>query len=253
MPKKIFLRPLNVEGSVEHYFHFLFGYLIPFLRNMPPHDGNTYLFRDCGPLMNPILLSLPGYDAKLLGRDKPDCALGFPGHDNVDFPGMDMPSVRDMLVGIFGAVATPSKEVLVVDRAEPHPFYESKAEIKNSGRSRRSVPNMGEVFESIRGSMPARLVVLEGMTLRDQIELFLSHNTFVMQHGASMANLLFARRGSIVLEFRSDETRDFYARMISSLGLRRSWLRQDHDHAAVDPEEALALLKKTMRSSIALL
>lgn len=238
---------------MEHYFHFLFGYLIPFLHNVRPNDGNTYIFRDCGPAMNPILLSLAGYRTGILAEEQPWETMGFPGHDTSEFPGMDMPFVRDLLVGIFKASAAPSREVLVVDRGAPDPFYESLAEIPTSGSSKRSVPNMGEVFDSIRGAMPARLVFLEGMPLRDQICLFMSHRAFVMQHGAAMANLLFAPPGAAVLEIRDADTEDFYAEMRRSLCLGHSLFPQEHKHARVNPKDVLACLKRLMRASIAVL
>jgi hypothetical protein len=253
MSKTIFLHPLNAGGSVEHYFHFLFGYLIPFLHNVPPHDGNRYLFRDCGPSLNPILLSLPGYETALRGDESPDYTVGFAGFDTSEFSGLDLRSTREFLMGLFRAKVHPTKEVLVIDRGEPHPFYESLAEIPTSGRSKRSVPNMGEVFNSIREAMPARLVFLEGMPIKDQIELFASHKAFVMQHGAAMANLLFAPRGSAVLEIRDEGTEDFYVKMTAALSLLHSTARQDHAHAAVDPQEIVRGLRRLTRTSIAIL
>lgn len=47
------------NGSVEHFHHFMWGYLLPslyciFISNKY-HEKNKYFFRDCGPVMNQVL------------------------------------------------------------------------------------------------------------------------------------------------------------------------------------------------------
>jgi hypothetical protein len=59
--------PLNYDasvpfGSCEHYYHFLWGYLLPAFHEMIAIESNAealdskrrYLLRSCGPLMDPI-------------------------------------------------------------------------------------------------------------------------------------------------------------------------------------------------------
>lgn len=251
---KIFVRQGNLEGSVEHYFHFLFGYLIPFLNNVSNDDGNLYLFRDCGPVINPLLRDIPGYRTGFLVSEKPEKIVCFRGHDCPEFPDMDMDSSRQRVMEVFGVLNPPQNgRVLIVDRAKPHEFYNSKAEILDSGSSKRSVPNMKDVFNKIAQRFPADLVCLEGMTLPEQIALFASRKIVVLQHGAAMSNLLFSRKGSFVVEIRSFGTQDYFSMLKSRCGLRCSHVVQDHDHADVDPDAVLNSLRSLMACSLKIL
>lgn len=238
--RRVYVRPKNIGGSIEHYFHFLFGYLIPFLENTGQDDGKLYLFRDCGPVMNALLFDLPGYRTGImkLGGDFEE-EVCFPGYDRQDFPGMDMQKSRQRMLGLFKPNEFRRRgRVLVVDRGSPHPFYRERAEIPESGSSRRSIPNMREIFSQFR-HVPSELVTLEGMTLRNQIRLFRNNGCFVLQHGASMANLLFCHEDSCVVEIKPEGQEDYFRELISRLGLRHKMIRQEHDHAPVDPKSVL--------------
>jgi len=227
---------------------------LPFLENVPKEDGNLYLFRDCGPVMNEIILDIPGYNIGIFNNEKVHGAIEFKGHDSPEFPDMNMERAQNILMDVFGVSSSEQDlGVLVVDRAEPHPFYRGDCEIPGSGSSKRSVPNMHDVFESISRVAPAHFVHLEGMSLKDQIGLFCGHSRFVLQHGAAMANLLFARKGSVLLEIRDDETEDYFSKMKSSLKLRHGRFRQSDCHSKVDPERVVAQLAGLMRPPISLL
>lgn len=133
--------------------------------------------------------------------------------------------------------ADPNPRVLVVDRAKPHPFYDERAEIRTSGATCRSVPNMAEVHEAISRETPADLVTLEDMSLREQIFLFRTRSTFVMQHGAAMGNLLWAPKGSLLMEIRSAGQEDYFAQLVQLLQISRKVIPQDNNHAPVKLEE----------------
>jgi len=234
-----FVVPRNRCGSIEHYFHFLFGYLIPFVNNVSPSD-ETYAFADCGPLMNEILADIVGFKTTTqIGIDSCDKKICFQGHDDVCFTKFDIQLTRMKFFDVFQP-RTFDKKVLVVDRAKPHVFYETRAEIKESGSCRRSVPNMTDVFSEIKQVFKnADLVFLEGMPLKDQMELFSNSSCVVMQHGAAMANLIWCEKGASVVEIRSDLTVDYFKKMVGMAGLNHVRIKQDHDHACVSPKEVL--------------
>ncbi|MBZ9610351.1 glycosyltransferase 61 family protein [Rheinheimera maricola] len=58
-------------GSCEHFFHFMWGYLLPsvYIISSRTRPGNQYIFMTCGPLMDPILqeaLSSLGVNCSIL-------------------------------------------------------------------------------------------------------------------------------------------------------------------------------------------
>jgi hypothetical protein len=236
---KTFVIPENLEGSIEHYFHFMFGYLIPFVSNADP--SQEYIFADCGPHMNRFLISIPGYRTEIHSDAGGEVsAVRYKGHDSKDFPGLDIESVRRRMFDVFGVGRESEKTVVVVDRADPHSFYETDAKIRGSGNSRRSIPNMTEVFEEVKSVFDsATFVRLESLTIRDQMELFRDASCVVMQHGAAMANLIWCEKGASVVEIRSDFTVDYFKKMVDMAGLNRVRIKQEHDHACVSPKEVL--------------
>lgn len=231
---RVYVRQGNHQGSVEHYWHFLAGYLIPFLKEA--RNDEEYVFRDCGPVMNPHLLDIPGIKTEIGTRETCQDEINPQGHDRQDLPRLQLEWIRSEMPQILGAKKEAlNTRILVVDRARPHPFYMERAEIRTSGAIRRSVPNMREIHESISREIPSDLVALEEMSLKEQIALFQSRTTFVMQHGAAMGNLLWAPRGSRLIEIRSPGQEDYFAHLVRILGIRRETVHQAHNHAPVDP------------------
>jgi hypothetical protein len=57
MSKRSFIlqfEPLFIYGSCEHFFHFIWGYLLPAVHFISQnlHEEKKYIFRSCGPLMD---------------------------------------------------------------------------------------------------------------------------------------------------------------------------------------------------------
>lgn len=238
MAKRLVI-PGNLGGSIEHYFHFMFGYFIPFINNADP--SFEYIFADCGPVMNRLLVAVPGYRTKIHSlADKDFSTVRYKGYDSEHFEGLDIESVRSRMFDIYGVGFESEKKVLVVDRSPPHIFYETKAKIKTSGNSRRSVPNMIEVFEEIKAIFDSAVFVrLEDMPIKNQMELFRNASCVVMQHGAAMANLIWCEKETTVVEIRSDFTNDYFKKMIRMAGFNYARIKQEHDHACVSPKDVL--------------
>jgi capsular polysaccharide biosynthesis protein len=64
---------------------------------------------------------------------------------------------------------------------------------------RRAVLNEEEVIE-VLGSAGFEILSMEGPTVREQAAVFADAEAIVSAHGASLANLVFARRGATVIE-----------------------------------------------------
>jgi hypothetical protein len=250
------------HGTLDNYFHFMFGYLLPFIEIFSPiRRGQRFQFCDCGP-MNRILLNLPGFNTQVVAAQHMVMAMSgafaaMGGRPRITVPGFDSEQayslprfirVREAMSRHFGpqiqaaAAAFPAASeerfVLMVDRAPPHPYYEGEVVMTNvSGTARRSVPNMAELTGAVGARYPVVLVRLEELDLFQQIHLFARAWRVVAQHGAGLANLIWMRKGATVVEIvpstPESKVRDYFGPLAKMLGLSRVVVPQDDLHAAV--------------------
>ena len=168
----------NQSGSVQHYYHFLLGLLVPLVSrwtiiSSAPESGEV-LVRSCA-IMDPLLrpLRLPGLsiiDAAAhaaMRRNGTGEVLQF-----FDIQGYDDPalfdnavfhSVRDQLLfrfndelraemrNLVSSFPGSGPRIVIIRRLPGDPFYASKAsERKTSGTDRRSIANIDELYASVR-------------------------------------------------------------------------------------------------------
>lgn len=265
--------PANRGGSVEHFYHFLFGYLLPFLDLCHPLRGHRrFLLRDCGP-MNRILRELDGFDigqlpawmvfGTLVGTNPSLGAI-----PKVIVPGFDAPEAYDaarfrrlraLLPDLFAArlaeaaarhpQARSDRLVLVIDRAAPDPFYATpRAEQRGAGAAVRSIPNIAEVHAAIAARHETMLLRLESLPFLDQVYLFSRAWRVVGQHGAGLAHMLWAREDAALVEAIPSpdgvppdkvDYAAFFRGICRALGMRWQGILQDDNHAPLQPERVL--------------
>jgi hypothetical protein len=92
-------------GSNEHYFHFLWGYLLPALhymldaKNDQEINNSSFVFESCGPLMDPVIkeaLGIFGLSARIVPKDQFKPAI----QDQVIIPRWDIYLLRDYILNI---------------------------------------------------------------------------------------------------------------------------------------------------------
>lgn len=253
----------NHGGSVQHYYHFLLGFLLPLVHWYENNSGDRYkriIVRSCG-IMDAHIESL-GFrnvsfsgrsSAGKIGRDSLIRRLEIEGYDNpqLDYAGQIIAAKNTLVRQLLSAAeVTPpgsgvrgAPSILFVNRGKPDPFYSSKeCELKTASNQRRSLPNFEELTQSIEDLSP-KLVYLEDCSLVEQIRLFSSCDIVVAQHGAALANIVFCRVGATVIEICPKEIRkplrnqgDFFAALASQMNLSFLRIWQDHSHANVDLE-----------------
>ena len=176
----VHLSLLNHRGSVEHYYHFMMGFILPLVQVWPDvvarAAGRQIYIRSCAvmdPLLHELQLEgvsiLPPVTHKLLetnaeefrkaghrleyksalGFDKPaayDAQVFFTTRAQVfDRLREEISSAKIAMEALFGA---GGPRVLIIDRLPPNPFYNSEgSEVKGSGAERRSVENMDDMVE----------------------------------------------------------------------------------------------------------
>lgn len=276
----------NRRGSVEHYFHFLLGFFVPLVlaREALASSGGVRRIhvRSCAILDDlvrtagyPEIVILDKREHEAL-RNVAAAADGTPLRC-VTVAGYDYPDDYDAQA--FAAAASCLQErlaeplarcraeilgrfragpprIVLIDRDAPHPFYDSEhCEIKSAGRTRRSIANFVELREAVAASRPNVVVErLEGKSLPYQMALFGCADIVIAQHGAAIANLIWARRGAGLLEIVPEDMphalrNDPFGKLAACLGQNCRQVLQPHCHGAVDVGAVLAALDDLLASA----
>ena len=262
----------NQSGSVEHYYHFLLGFLLPIVhyRYFESTDLGEIYVRSCG-IMDPHIASLrmPGITilerklhAELFSIKRNDIDyVSIDGWDSplCDFSGKIIRAIDKVLllleldVKLDAYKSDDDFRLMIINRLQSNPFYLSeKCEIKTSGSDRRSLPNFEDLVGSLSHLSPT-VVSLEGLSLEEQIILFRTHDLIIAQHGAALANIIFCHRGTRVIEICPQEiitgviksNGDYFQVLSTQMQCKFSRLIQDHSHAIVDPTELVEIVQST--------
>ena len=260
----------NNPGSVEHYYHFLLGFLFPLaikhssLRSLG-FQGPVFV-RSCGP-MDRILkeCGFSGVDIlervehlRNLSRSsfaswqlRQETAYGM-DFFNGDYPVAQIlqaakvirSQLKDRLclrsLSETGNV-TKSKVLLISRSVDPF-FNSDNAEIRTSGSQRRSIENFTEVRMALEAACgDVANVVLENMTLSEQITLFSSSDIVVAQHGAALANIVWCRPGTRVIEIAPPGYRvTCFPPLSKCLDLDHRLVRQSGEHGPCDVSDLIS-------------
>jgi hypothetical protein len=270
IPKPHDVRLLNLRnnaGSVEHYYHFLLGYLVPLCAYAGKRDNESsiLLARACGPLNH--LVSEIGIPGLLLCEPQSHSRLSRKANDfgfqNIEILGLDGWRKYDAeRIASVTAQATqyiqqrlghqieslceelesnwkPSPRLMVIRREDPDPYYLSElAEIKGAGTTRRSIANMPELIAALKTRFEqTKVVSLERRGLAEQISLFRMADVVVAQHGAALSNVIWMRPKTNVFEFVQNAAKHFHFQNLSPIfGIRHHILIQEDKKGPVDVE-----------------
>ena len=237
------VHPDNRIGRLDGFFHYIIGYLAPTLYALRETQVNGSIgVEACGPfdrfwgevrqhrieVVEPqaeIVTTAPVH-LKPRGFDAPT------GHARTPW----MP-VRRSVLNAFEIDTTDDKEshdaaprILVIDRAHVAAVAGAQAR----GRARRSVPNLPEIIEGLRGIGPVDVVTFEDLSLREQILATRNADIIVAQHGAVMANLLWSRRRTHVIEIVTPEKEKIFTSYFEGLGIPVTQISQSDVHDPVD-------------------
>lgn len=248
----------NWDGSVQQFYHFLLGYLLPLSVWLDRHSCNHVLVRDCGP-MNIWLEAMNGRPH--IEIIPTGTALHIVIGDRVKhtvLQGLDHPekfsrekllqgtqSIRQRL-DIDPKITPIEPAVLVIDRASSEDFYHQHgSETEMSGKERRHVPNLKELPNVYSGSLPLRVLDLAHLSPREQIRAAQVATILVGQHGAGLAHMLWMPSGSHVVEIAPPlpiQVQDIFSRLAQTLGHTYIRVAQQDVHAEVDLERIIQSL-----------
>ena len=166
---------------------------------------------------------------------------------------LNIDKVQSELTWISHHWPSGDARILLIQRGPSHPFYHSeRSENKGSGQERRSIANHGELYRALRQRHVGCLnIMTEGLTLARQIALFSSADVIIAQHGAALANAIWAQPTATVIEILPPKWHshyDFFYNLSRCLGLRYRRVWQEDDHGDVDVGEITQITTKIIET-----
>jgi len=272
----------HVFGSREHFFHFMFGYLLPGLEHwVRCAPDKTGIFLTCGPVMNSLIMeacSLLGLQVSIESfrpEGKPlnlknkivcarwDCWLTEPVRmSRLDrFGGLSPWSVRSRMQRIrllflnrTGALKANSSEDLagwlLLRRSPEHEFYRQggAAQIPGYGTGRCAIGNIEALAEGlIDAGIPIQVYEPGRHSLEDQIRVFHGAKGVLGIRGAEFANLLWMRSGSQALMMATPVEQENHAsRHLAKVGgIDFTAVKVDSFHPSVSVIEVLRAIRRS--------
>ena len=213
-------------GSVEHYSHFMYGFIFPlieYLEETDLTDVDKVFVRRCG-LFDRMLDELAFDKVTLLDKtlhelykqNSPANIVELVGYDNwitrfdtttfkkiaalIKLKLTDSIEINRQAIIKKNNGLVPS--VVFINRGRPHAFFISEqSENKESGTQRRSIPNFDECVTAVSSLVgPIYTDYLEDKSLAYQIALFSMPNLVIMQHGAAASNVAFMQETATLVE-----------------------------------------------------
>lgn len=213
--------PKACGGAIERYYHFLFDLLLPLdlLIQQTPDDRIFYIPR-AGAFSDRIEKL---FQKRVTFTTKQGTKYGIKKHPLI---GMNLKCVSTSVELIEAFVDdvfqrldishSESKNIILIERGTSDSSPPEQIQANPPGAARRSIQN----HEMLRTFLEPRIspeykfynLRLEELGFAKQIELFSNAKMIVGQHGAGLANSIWMRPHSIVVEISHEKHRDHYRR-----------------------------------------
>jgi hypothetical protein len=200
-------KPLLI-GSIDHYYHAIFDLFLPLsllIKKAPTET--TFLLPGIGPMTKTLLKIFPQKVQVCEGNQKA-CKVKLLGMDpnGLGVFKFKIQSLREVAFQNLNIKRSQQRNlILLVERVAPDEYYLTTSKAKTSGNWRRSITNHQQLQEMIGQEIyegyEFRNVVLEEMSIEDQISHFHSAAVVIAQHGAGLANIIWMEKNGIVVEF----------------------------------------------------
>jgi len=256
------LVPAQWQGSVEHFYHFFFGYFVPITLWLEKNPVPKIAVRDCGPmnpwfeLLNPgttVDFIPPGVMLQRTLTHLQERQIFWGWDDPTHFQRRNIRKLRSIVGSKLNlesrATANVDKRITVLMRKDAVDFFDKDAEVRGSGAAARSIGNLRDIRNAL-GS-PPNLDFLDTASISpaEQITALWNTGILIAQHGAGLSNMVWMQPGTTVIEIQPEQqpTIDaIFSNLASASNIKHITIRQDHAHADIDVESLANLVNRTM-------
>ncbi|MGH7884164.1 MAG: glycosyltransferase 61 family protein [Thermodesulfobacteriota bacterium] len=203
---------------MDNYFHFIFDLLFPLNLLMKKISYDVvFAFKYIGVNTERLQNLFPGRIKILDNEDE------FKDIKKIDIIGMNPKWVhitnesaenfKNDICNKFGIIQScESKKVILIERVPLDTEFISKAVSKVGGSLRRSIINHYDLSLAIESIVKPEYEFLnlqmEKISFSEQIQLFDSAAVMISQHGAALANSLWMKPGSVLIELSNYKNRN---------------------------------------------
>ena len=246
---KIFIEPVN---RVEHYFHFLFDLSLPLCCLMRSSSSEvTFVLKRFGIFTERLQELFPG---RIEIVDDESSALGLPKKRmlgmNPQFVQLQYSDIASFRNHVCQRLSIDQEEkqdkVILIERMPPNAYFSHEAVKKGAGASRRSIANHDELQQAIqsRVKVPYEFInlQLENVSFKEQIYLFNRARLVIGQHGAGLANCIWMRTNSTVVELTHDVSLQHFQVVSEVMNHHHVLHKTSGAHAPIEMEPLLSQL-----------
>lgn len=262
--RRMMVVPAQWQGSVEHFYHFFLGYLMPVIVWQERTGTEAFTVRDCGP-MNPwFSLVRPGTDLDfmppgvmleraLTRRQEMQILHGWDDPTRFHRASLDtfVRAVKGR-VGPGARVDSNGPRITLLERAPSPDFYLSAAaETHGSGADWRSIPNTAALAQALASVGVVSVLDTAACSPVQQVHSLMGTDLLVAQHGAGLANMVWMPSGSSVLEIKpplAPTINEIFASLASARGFNHLSVEQLDDHAPIDIESVVRAAERMLAS-----
>lgn len=237
--------PIGCPGSPEHYYHFLFDVVVPLQCLILNSQSNArFIVGECGIFNDLLPLIFPGRiipQDSLNGEQKiTEMKLVGMNPRAIHYDQSLLDQLKKSISASLGAdLSGAQNKILLIERIAPAKFYTSEeARVKGAGSERRSIPNHEELRHYLQTRVKPPFVLenvqLEKMSLKQQVEMFDQAALVIGQHGAGLANLLWSRQSTHVIELLHRPNLNYFEKLSRYKKLPYHVYRTYHNHEPVN-------------------
>jgi hypothetical protein len=250
--KRVMAVPANWQGTPDRFYHFLLGYLVPLLIWQERTGNLDIAVRDSGPhnpwfeLLRPqtsVEFLPPGMMLERYLSHRQERVVFHDWDNPTRFHRRALASARTAALNNSRSAVGPNSDSPRITILERRPSVEhyrkASAETPGGGADWRSIPNLGDIADSLRDTGLVKVVDTASMTPQEQVLTLLNTDLLIAQHGAGLSNMLWMESGRSVIEILPDRppTIDaIFRNLAAARKLSYQAIPQNGEHAALDPK-----------------
>ena len=261
--RKVMAVPATWQGTPDRFYHFLLGYYVPLLLWQRRTNVRDIAVRDSGPhnpwfkLLDPTtsveILPAGMMLERYLSHRQERIVL----HDWDNPTRFHSKSLEIARSAALALLPKPSAEALeglpqitILERRPSLTHYRSgNSETLGGAAEWRSVPNIDAIASSLQTLGDVRVLDTAGLSPEDQVQELRRTDVLVGQHGAGLANMIWMKRGSCVVELlptRPPTIDKIFHNLAAARQLAYQAIPQKSDHSAVDPALVVAAAEQLL-------